>query len=272
MDAKVRIIRRWRIESPTSRRPLVFSIRHFSLIISGAWRSKAMAAACFLTPACGRPLPVGARWKIRSTDAGVVEPCAFFRLAFFRVVRPVRGSKSFECSCVSLSVISAISVVQFSAFAPRGAFIVSTVRGLTSIIVPGWNELEITRHCVAALKRHTREPWDLIVVDNGRGRTAFFAEGRSLRVFRVPSPWFIPAPCHGILNKSPWLARRAFTQGLRGILMAVQCPYCRHELGLKTAPPGMYTSACPDCGRKFYLAVPEDPQQSPVAAPDPGGT
>ena len=41
--------------------------------------------------------------------------------------------------------------------------------------------------------------------------------------------------------------------------MAVQCPYCRHELSLKTAPPGMYTTACPDCGRKFYLAVPEDP-------------
>ena len=49
--------------------------------------------------------------------------------------------------------------------------------------------------------------------------------------------------------------------------MAVQCPYCRHELSPKPAPPGMYTTACPKCGRKFYLAVPEDPQQSPVAAP-----
>jgi hypothetical protein len=39
--------------------------------------------------------------------------------------------------------------------------------------------------------------------------------------------------------------------------MAVQCPYCRHELPVKTAPPGMYTTARPDCGRKFYLAVPE---------------
>ena len=51
--------------------------------------------------------------------------------------------------------------------------------------------------------------------------------------------------------------------------MAVQCPYCRHELSLKTAPPGMYTTACPDCGRKFYLAVPEDPEQPPIAAPIP---
>ena len=51
--------------------------------------------------------------------------------------------------------------------------------------------------------------------------------------------------------------------------MAVQCPYCRHELSLKKAPPGMYTTACPDCGRKFYLAVPEDPAQQPIAAPIP---
>jgi serine/threonine protein kinase len=51
--------------------------------------------------------------------------------------------------------------------------------------------------------------------------------------------------------------------------MAVQCPYCRHELPVKTAPPGMYTTGCPACGRKFYLAIPEDPGQSPIAAPIP---
>ena len=51
--------------------------------------------------------------------------------------------------------------------------------------------------------------------------------------------------------------------------MAVQCPYCRHELSLKTAAPGMYTTACPKCGRKFYLAVPEDREQPPIAAPIP---
>lgn len=39
--------------------------------------------------------------------------------------------------------------------------------GLASIIVPCWNQLEFTRHCVAALKRHTRAPWELVVVDNG---------------------------------------------------------------------------------------------------------
>ncbi len=51
--------------------------------------------------------------------------------------------------------------------------------------------------------------------------------------------------------------------------MAVQCPYCRHELSLKTAPPGMYTTACTSCARKFYLAVPEDSRQQPIAAPIP---
>ena len=43
----------------------------------------------------------------------------------------------------------------------------STIRGLASIIIPCWNQLEYTRHCVAALVRFTRQPWELIVVNNG---------------------------------------------------------------------------------------------------------
>jgi O-antigen biosynthesis protein len=42
-----------------------------------------------------------------------------------------------------------------------------STRGLASIIVPCWNQLEFTRHCIAALKNHTRQPWELIVIDNG---------------------------------------------------------------------------------------------------------
>ena len=38
---------------------------------------------------------------------------------------------------------------------------------LTSIIIPCWNQLELTRQCIAALKAHTRRPWELIVIDNG---------------------------------------------------------------------------------------------------------
>jgi O-antigen biosynthesis protein len=43
----------------------------------------------------------------------------------------------------------------------------SIVRGLSSIIVPCWNEIYFTRQCIAGLKRHTRPPWELIVIDNG---------------------------------------------------------------------------------------------------------
>ena len=43
----------------------------------------------------------------------------------------------------------------------------NTIRGLASIIVPCWNQLEFTRHCIAALMRFTRQPWELIVINNG---------------------------------------------------------------------------------------------------------
>jgi glycosyltransferase involved in cell wall biosynthesis len=39
--------------------------------------------------------------------------------------------------------------------------------GLTSIIVPCWNQREFTRLCLPALFRHTRPAWELIVIDNG---------------------------------------------------------------------------------------------------------
>jgi glycosyltransferase involved in cell wall biosynthesis len=43
----------------------------------------------------------------------------------------------------------------------------NTRSALASIIVPCWNQLEFSRNCVAALKRCTRQPWELILVDNG---------------------------------------------------------------------------------------------------------
>ena len=43
----------------------------------------------------------------------------------------------------------------------------TSTAGLTSIIVPCCNQVEFTRLCVQALFRHTRPPWELIVVDNG---------------------------------------------------------------------------------------------------------
>jgi GT2 family glycosyltransferase len=43
----------------------------------------------------------------------------------------------------------------------------SMIRGLTSIIIPCWGQLEFTQQCIAALKNHTRPSWELIVIDNG---------------------------------------------------------------------------------------------------------
>ena len=39
--------------------------------------------------------------------------------------------------------------------------------GLASVIIPCWNQLEFTRQCIAALMRHTRAAWELILIDNG---------------------------------------------------------------------------------------------------------
>jgi hypothetical protein len=42
-----------------------------------------------------------------------------------------------------------------------------SVGGLTSVIVPYWNQLEFTRKCIWALMCRTAANWNLIVVDNG---------------------------------------------------------------------------------------------------------
>jgi O-antigen biosynthesis protein len=39
--------------------------------------------------------------------------------------------------------------------------------GLASIIILGCKPLEFMRTCIIALGRHTRQPWELIVVDDG---------------------------------------------------------------------------------------------------------
>jgi O-antigen biosynthesis protein len=54
--------------------------------------------------------------------------------------------------------------------------------GLTSIIIPAWNQLEFTQQCLAALKEHTRPAWELIVIDNGSddGRAMYLAGGRDM--------------------------------------------------------------------------------------------
>ena len=63
----------------------------------------------------------------------------------------------------------------------------STIRGLSSIIVPCWNQLEFTQQCLAALKEHTRPSWELIVIDNGStdGTALYLAGARDLAAVPV---------------------------------------------------------------------------------------
>jgi glycosyltransferase involved in cell wall biosynthesis len=42
-----------------------------------------------------------------------------------------------------------------------------SLSGLASIIIPRCDPLEVTRRCITTLRRHTWQPWELIVVDDG---------------------------------------------------------------------------------------------------------
>lgn len=55
------------------------------------------------------------------------------------------------------------------------------------MIVPCFDQIEHTRRCVAALSRHTRSPWELIVVDNGSidGTAEYLRGVRDVSGFRV---------------------------------------------------------------------------------------
>ncbi len=58
---------------------------------------------------------------------------------------------------------------------------------LVSVIVPCFNRLEFTQRCIAALVRHTRTPWELIVIDDGStdGTSYYFAGVEDSAPFRV---------------------------------------------------------------------------------------
>ncbi len=52
---------------------------------------------------------------------------------------------------------------------------------LASIIVPCFNQLEYTRQCLESVLRHTRPPYEVVLIDNGSedGTAAYFEEVRS---------------------------------------------------------------------------------------------
>jgi glycosyltransferase involved in cell wall biosynthesis len=54
----------------------------------------------------------------------------------------------------------------------------SITGGLTSIIVPAFDQRSFTQFCLQALFEHTRPAWELIVVDNGStDGTGLYLEG-----------------------------------------------------------------------------------------------
>ncbi len=97
-----------------------------------------------------------------------------------------------------------------------------SVIGLASIIVPCWNQVVFTRQCVAALRQHTRDPWELIVIDNGStdGTGHYLAGVRDMS----------SVPVTVISNATNLGFPAAINQGLRsarGISGAAQQRRCR---------------------------------------------
>ena len=76
----------------------------------------------------------------------------------------------------------------------------------TSIIVPCFNQLEFTRHCLRALFRHTRPAFELIVIDNGS------TDGTGMYLAGVQDA--SPAPVTVVANASNRGFPAAVNQGL----------------------------------------------------------
>lgn len=78
---------------------------------------------------------------------------------------------------------------------------------LTSVIIPCFNQVEFTQLCLSSLFRHTRSPWELIVIDNG----STDATAEHLRTVRETSP----VPMEVITNSTNLGFPAACNQGLR---------------------------------------------------------
>jgi hypothetical protein len=87
----------------------------------------------------------------------------------------------------------------------------NVVRKPTSIIVPAWNQLELTQRCFAALEEHTRPSWELIAINKGStdGPAAYLAGVRdmvSVPVTVITNTKKVGFPAE--VNQGLWLARR----------------------------------------------------------------
>ncbi len=70
--------------------------------------------------------------------------------------------------------------------------------GLTSIIIPTWNQLDYTRLCIESIRKHTRLPHEIIVVDNGSsdGTPAWLESLSDVRVIANATNLGFPKACN----------------------------------------------------------------------------
>ena len=78
---------------------------------------------------------------------------------------------------------------------------------LASIIIPCWNQVDMTRACLESLMRHTRTPFEIIIVDNGSsdGTIELCAEFR--RTVEPVSNRLEDAPVGNRPHENPYLQR-----------------------------------------------------------------
>jgi len=74
----------------------------------------------------------------------------------------------------------------------------------TTIVIPVLNGLDLTQNCVQSIRKHTPEPHDIIVVDNGsKDGTAQWCEAQGIRCIRNEENRGFPAACNqGIVAAS----------------------------------------------------------------------
>ena len=104
---------------------------------------------------------------------------------------------------------------------------------LVSVVIPVWNRLDMTRPCVESLRRYSRAPFEIIVVDNGStdGTTEWLAHQPDLVVITNPENRGFAAACNQgmaaargewivLLNNDTKVPRR----WLDGIVFAFDAP------------------------------------------------
>jgi hypothetical protein len=119
---------------------------------------------------------------------------------------------------------------------------------LASIIIPCCDPLEVTRRCIIALGRHTRQPWDLIVVDDGSTdeTSAYLASVRDA----------VPVPVTVIASATRRGIAAAINQGLRT---------GRGEYLVLLTPPSMRPEVCPARTEPRPPDTGRPPEQRPAA-------